>query len=951
MQIRLFKILLCIFFINISSIAQDKKWYRVAENEVQFEWNDLIKKISFIDDAIVNISVRKSNHDYSFKSLIVENLHQKKVKINIQEIENQLRVSAGSLELLIDKSTGNIAFGDRKMTSYVKEQSLSANSLQPIIDNEKKAFSIQQGFQLTAEEGVYGLGEFQDGKINRRGKKIVMVQSNQQDVIPFIVSTNNYGILWDNYSKTIFDDTKKGLSFWSEIGDEINYYFIAGKNIDSVIAGYRKITGAVPMFGRSVFGYWQSRERYTSADQLLSIASEYRKRRIPIDYIVQDWNYWGGNQYWSGMQWDRKFYPNPDSLIHELHNRYKLKLMISIWPSLGPETAIYKELDQNGLLFKGNNFFLTRTAKLYDAFSSKGRDIYFKYVRDSLLNKGVDALWMDGTEPEFDDSQNPVISEKGIKKGGISEIGSLARYLNAYSLMTTKGAYEKQRELNNGKRVFTLTRSSFAGQQKYGAVTWSGDNGSNWRTLKTQVANGIDFSMAGIPYWTHDIGGFFPSYLEGDYPTGVNSAAWRELYIRWFQYGVFTPIFRSHGTGTRREVWNFGNPGDEMYESLMNFLHLRYRLLPYIYSTSWKVSNKGFSFIRGMMMDAPKDKKTYNIDDQFLFGHSFLVKPVTHEMYNPKKYDLTKVPLKYFTNNEGTAGLNISYFKGIKFDELITSKIDTNFNFTLPNEILHSIGIDANTKFSVRWNGFITVPETGEYILGANTDDGIRIWIDEKQIVNEWFDKVAYVSFAKTKLEANKKYSIKIEYYQNNGGASFKLGYLSPAALASIRKNINDSVSTYLPKASPVWFDFWSGKQFSAGKTITQKYLLNQLPLFVKAGTILVLADTMQYSTEYKNDTVEVRVYPGADGNFEWYEDENDNYNYEKGIYALIPIKWNNKTRELTIESRKGSYPGMSTEKTLKLIIVGAKKGTGIYDSTQYDRIIQYTGVRQQVKL
>jgi len=949
MILRIFKIF--IFLVAFNFTQAQEKWFSISNNVLQFEWNGLLKKISFIDSAIVNVAVRKINHKPVFKSLVVENLRENNFKYKLKELGNTINIETNALKININKESGIITFTNKFSATYLKEKKLFDTSFQKINDNGNQAFSIHQGFELTDDEGIYGLGEYQDGKINRRGKKIVMVQSNQQDVIPFILSTNNYGILWDNYSKTIFDDGKKGMSFWSEIGDEINYYFIAGKNMDSVIAGYRNITGKAPMFSKSVFGYWQSRERYTSADQLLSIASEYRKRKIPIDYIVQDWNYWGGNQYWSGMQWDRKFYPNPDSLINELHNRYKLKLMISIWPSLGPETAIYKELDQKGLLFKGNNFFLTRTAKLYDAFSSKGRDIYFKYVRDSLLNKGVDALWMDGTEPEFDDSQNPVVSEKGIKKGGVSEIGSLARYLNAYSLMTTKGAYEKQRELNNGKRIFTLTRSSFAGQQKYGAVTWSGDNGSNWRTLKTQVANGIDFSMAGIPYWTHDIGGFFPSYLEGDYPTGVNSAAWRELYIRWFQFGVFTPIFRSHGTGTRREVWNFGNPGDEMYESLMNFLHLRYRLLPYIYATSWDVSSKGSSFIRGMMMDAPKDKKTYNIDDQYLFGNSFLVKPVTHEMYNPKKYDLTKIPLKYFSNNEGTAGLNISYFKGIKFDELITSKVDTSFDFTLPNETLHSIGIEANTKFSVRWNGFITVPETGDYILGANTDDGIRIWIDEKQIVNEWFDKVAYASFAKTRLEANKKYSIKIEYYQNTGGASFKLGYLSTTALASIRKTINDSVSTYLPNASPVWFDFWSGKQFPAGKTITQKYPLNQLPLFVKAGTILVLADTMQYSTEHKNDTVEIRVYPGADGNFEWYEDENDNYNYEKGIFSVIPLIWNNKTRELTIESRRGSYPGMSTEKILKVIVVGSKKGTGIYESTMHDRIIKYTGARQQVKL
>ncbi len=941
-------VLLCQFMFTLTKAQQ--KWYSISNNVVQFEWNGLIKKVSIIDSEIVNISVRKKHHLPSFKSLIVENTNDYRSKIDFKELGNTLSIQTNSLQIKIEKESGIITFSDKLSAIFLKEKKISSASFLSTIDNGQQAFSIQQEFELTKDEGIYGLGEYQDGHINRRGKKIVMVQSNQQDVIPFIVSTNNYGILWDNYAKTIFNDGENGMSFWSEIADEINYYFIAGKNIDSVIAGYRKITGKVPMFSKSVFGYWQSRERYTSADQLLNIAAEYRKRKIPIDYIVQDWNYWGGNQYWSGMQWDRKFFPNPDSLILELHNRYHLKFMISIWPCLGPETAIYKELDSNGLLFKGNTFFLTRQARIYDAFSKKGRDIYFKYVRDSLLNKGVDALWMDGTEPEFDDSQNPIISEKGIKKGGVSEIGSLARYLNAYSLMTTKGVYDNQRLLNNNKRVFTLTRSSFAGQQKYGAVTWSGDNGSNWRTFKNQIANGIDFSMAGIPYWTHDIGGFFPNYFEGQYPAGVNSAAWRELYIRWFQFGAFTPIFRSHGTGTRREVWNFGNPGEDMYESLMDFLHFRYRLLPYIYSTAWQVSHKGYSFIRGMMMDAPKDKKTYHINDQYLFGNSFLVKPVTQEMYNLRHYDLDVIPLQYFKNSDNKNGLDIEYFKGIKFEESIAKGIDSSFQFALPNKQLETIGIDSKTKFSVRWNGYITVPKSGEYIIGANADDGIRIWINDKQIVNEWYDKTAYSSFAKIKLEANQKNKIKIEYYQNNGDASFKLGFLSPEKLALIRKNTNDSVSTYLPNAVPAWFDFWSGKKYASGRTITQKVPLNQMPLFVKAGTILVLADTMQYSTQKANDIVEVRVYPGANAQFDWYEDENDNYNYENGSYAIIPMSWNHQTKELTINTRIGRYPGMSSSKYLKVVIVGEKKGTGIYESKSIDHLIKYNGEKITLK-
>ncbi len=301
MKMRIFKFLL-ILLLSKAIAAQEGKWYNSSSNTLQYELNGIIKRIVFVDHSIVNVSARKSSHLQSFKSLIVENISNKYVPFKLTESVNDLIVETKTLKLFIHKKTGAITFNDGKTLLYVKEADYSEKSFESIVDIDKKAYTVQQGFKLTEDEGIYGLGEFQDGKINRRGKKIVMVQSNQQDVIPFIVSTNNYGILWDNYSKTIFNDTKKELSFWSEIADEINYYFIAGKNMDSVIAGYRNITGKAPMFGKSVFGYWQSRERYTSADQLLNIASKYRKRRIPIDYIVQDWNYWGGNQYWSGMQ-------------------------------------------------------------------------------------------------------------------------------------------------------------------------------------------------------------------------------------------------------------------------------------------------------------------------------------------------------------------------------------------------------------------------------------------------------------------------------------------------------------------------------------------------------------------------------------------------------------------------------------------------------------------------
>jgi len=934
--------------IHVNTIAQSDFRYKVEDNTLQIQYQEFLKSIHFVDSSIIKISARKAGYNKIFTSLVVEQLPVYKTNIVLTDSKEVLIATAGQMQVSIQKKDGSISF--RHKGKVLLSEAIMGHSFDEIMDDSIKAFSVKQVFNLTKEEGLYGLGEYQDGVINRRGKKITMVQSNQQDVIPFLVSTNNYGIFWDNYSKTVFNDNVGGMSFWSEIADEINYYVVAGKNMDSVIAGYRKLTGSAPMFSRSVFGYWQSKERYTSAEELISIASEYRKRNIPIDYIVQDWNYWGGNKYWSGMQWDRKFFPDPDDLIKQLHEKYHLKFMISIWPCLGPESAIYKEMDQNKLLYYGKTHFLSKQARVYDAFSNKARNIYFKYIQDSLLSKGVDALWMDGTEPELDDSQRPEVSEQGIKKAGTTAIGSLARYLNAYSLMTTKGTYEGQRATTDSKRVFTLTRSAFAGQQRYGAATWSGDNGSNWNTLKNQIAGGIDFSMAGIPYWTHDIGGFFPGYFEGQYPLGVRSAAWRELYVRWFQFGVFTSIFRSHGTGTRREIWNFGEPGDEMYDALIHFNHLRYRLLPYIYNTSWQVHSKGYGFIRGAMMESPSDTATFNLNDQYIFGSSFLVKPVTREMYHPRQRTLKDIPVHLLTTDDGKMGLEAEYFSGNRFNQSLGKRIDTVFTFNDQSASIKAMNIQKAVPFSIRWKGVLHVPETGEYILGADADDGVRIWIDDKLIVNEWFDKPVSTAFNTIFLNAQKQYKIRIEYYQNNGGAEFRLGYLNVSDVTLWKKNINTSVSTYLPKGND-WFDFWTGKKYQGGQYHSMNCSLQQMPLFIKAGTILPMGDTMQYSTQKRNDTLEIRVYSGKNGELSLYEDENDNYNYEKGIYSIIGFTWDDKRRSLTIHERKGTYPGMSVNRLFKVVLVNDKKGSGIYESNVIDKLVPYSGKTVKIQL
>ena len=448
--------------------------------------------------------------------------------------------------------------------------------------------------------------------------------------------------MWDNYSKTIFKDDETGASFWSEVADKIDYYFIFGSSMDDVISGYRTATGKAPMFGKWAFGFWQCKERYKDYDELRNVVAKHRELEIPLDNIVQDWCYWadfrpdnGGytwssaKENWSSMYYHPSTYKDPKAAINELHDKYNVHYMISIWPTLGAKTQIYKDMDEKGFLFPSVHW---SGGRVYDAFSQEARDLYWKHVKAGIIDMGADALWMDGTEPEVGDQHTVEVSEKSIKGMGFCELGSMARYMNAFSLMTTTTAYKNFRRDVPEKRFFTLTRSAFSGQQRNGAATWSGDINARFDVLRTQIASGVNFSMSGIPYWTTDIGAFFikdsdRGHGPGQYPGGHTDPSYRELYVRWFQYGAFNPLFRSHGTHTPRETWQFGSKGEWAYDALLKYNHLRYRLLPYIYSLSWKVTHDDYTMMRGLAMDFTSDKKVYNIDNQFMLGQAIMVAP------------------------------------------------------------------------------------------------------------------------------------------------------------------------------------------------------------------------------------------------------------------------------------------------------------------------------------
>lgn len=915
--------------------------YKKIENGIVLKGSGFHKRILFYGSKLVRISVAKDEKFTDRESLVV--IANPNLEPEVSDKSDIIVVKSQEIKLEVDKTSGAISFFTKNGKPILLEYSKGTHTLTPKeIDNDK-GFSVTQKFKLTSDEGVYGLGQYQDGYMNYRNREVKIVQANKVSVVPFLISTQNYGILWDNYSKSIFKDNKNGATFSAELADCIDYYFVAGDNMDDVISGYRKLTGKAPMFPKSAYGFWQSKERYTSFSELLDVVKRYRKLNIPIDNIVQDWRYWGDKKKWSSMYFDKKTYPNAKKYIKQIHD-LNVDLMVSIWPSLGGDSRIYKDMEKIGALYPSTHWC---GGKIYDAYNPKARKIYFDHIQKGLFDLGVDALWMDGTEPEVSHTDTRDYTEKRIKEIGKNHIGSMARYLNTFSLQTTKGTYEGQRNTGTKKRVYTLTRSAFAGQQRYGAVTWSGDIVSNWKTFRKQISAGVNFCMAGIPYWTHDIGAFFPSGRGGKYPDGINDPAYRELYVRWFQFGAFSPIFRSHGTGTPREVWRFGKPGNMMFDALVKADNLRYRLMPYIYSNAWKITNQDYTFMRGLPMDFSHDKNTYSIDDQFMFGESILVKPVTKAMYHTIKSQGKVIDNRYLQGDDGVQGLKVEYFNGRNFETKVGDNRDKCIDFNWSGGPPQNL---SETNYSIRWSGYVVPEENGKYEIGLTGDDGYRMWLNDKLVVDSWKEQGATYRSKELNLKKGKKYKIKVEYFQSGGGAEIKLSWITPSYRKNnLSKNLSKEVSTYLP-VSEGWYDLWSGEFHQGGNHITKEYNLDVFPLFVKAGSIIPVGPFIQYTTEKPAKEIELRVYAGSDAEFTLYEDENDGYNYEKGVYSTIKFDWNDDSKTLTIDKRNGEFPGMIKERVFRVVKVGSGNGNGLKDSRKYEKIT-YKGEKISVKL
>lgn len=757
---------------------------------VQFQLQAGIMRIQVCTDSIVHVLYTPTSSFPSRPDYVVTKTNWPGVRWNMQSTDREVSLTTARLRITVNRSDAAVVFSDLSGKRLLTE---GPKIMTPVTVNGEDTYRADDVFSVyNSREAFYGLGQQQSGVWNYRGELVELSQDNSVVAVPLLISSNGYGLFWNNTSRSRFNNRfVHALYMSSEVADVIDYYFLYGPELDTIVAAYRDMTGPAPLFGKWAYGYWQCKNRYRSQEEILSVAHKYRDLHIPIDNIVQDWFWWTAK----GSFLFNNNYPDPKAMMGDLHRNH-FHLMISVWPFFDPGSAVYDEMDGRGYFIDRTKVEGTHPAgmALYDASNPQARAYYWGQMNKALFQIGADAWWLDTTEPSTSGQ------EANILLGNHIAIGSGARYANIYSLLTTTGVYQGQLSETESKRVFILTRSGFAGLQRNAAAVWSGDIASDFETYKRQIPAGLNFSLSGIPYWTTDIGGFFIG--------NPDDPSYRELFVRWFQYGAFCPVFRVHGTrsndpkelalegpdaarmmtdvsGVRRndqnELWSYG---PEAQRILVDFDRLRYRLMPYIYSMAWKTTSEGYTPMRPLAMDFRTDVRALNIGDQFMFGPALLVNPVTEP---------------------GATSRNL-----------------------------------------------------------------------------------------------------------------------------------------YLPQT--VWYDFWTGVSMPGGKAIDAAAPLDRIPLYVRAGSIVPMGPEVEYAAAKPADPIELRVYQGADGDFTLYEDENDTYNYQKGVYATIPIHWNAAGKTLSIGERKGSFPGMLENRTFRIVFVRRGHGAGIGLSRQADKVVLYSG-------
>ena len=847
------------------------------------------------------------------------------VGAKLRETADAFVVEGAAFTVSIDRKTGALAFSD-KGAILLREPSDPCTLKEIEIDGEP-TYEVTQRWVLAEDEGLYGLGQAASGKFNLRGQKIKIVQTNIPAFSPVWSSSKGYMILWDVYSQSIFHDKSEGLSLWGESAPGgSDWYFMYGSDPDQRFAEYRMLTGAAPMFPKAAFGYFQSKERYKSAQELIDVVSRFRELGYPIDWIVQDWQYWDArDDRWNAMQWDKSRFPDPKGLCGTLHNDLHVKLITSIWPDVGDDTDVARELDEHKLRYAPGHWISKGKSHVYDAYSKLGREIYFKHLKKGLIDVGVDAMWMDGSELETRDAcHNADKMVEQIKACGRNEMGDFTRYLNTYGLVTTMGNYEGQRATSD-KRTFTLTRTAWAGLQRYAAIPWSGDTGASWGRLKDEIAGGLGASMSGLPYWTQDTGGFFC----GHYGDAMNNPEFLELLARWNQFAIFNPVYRWHvSSPVAKEPFRAKEKHPEYYESFLSAARLRYRLLPYIYSLARDVHETGRPFVRPAWIDFPGTPGANDDQTSVVFGPSLYTSVITRPVYTGHTTGSgSPVPAGMLATPDGKAGVKVEYFRGQDLKEKVSETVVAQVNDTWPGPPLVEWpeGLAGGDNFSCRYTGKVTLSEPGVYELGVEGDDGFALWLDGEEKFRDWAKQAARSKATRVTVpEGGKAFDFRIDYFNDRFDRSVKFWMRTPEEVAKA-ENESRKLEVSLPVGAD-WYDFRTGEKFVGGSKLQREYPIDSFPLFVKAGSILPLGPDVQYATEKTDKPTELRVYPGADASFTLYSDDNETYAYEKGAFEKIPLKWDDAKKRLTIGPREGSFPGMPKEREFVVVCEGVSK-------------------------
>ncbi|MGC4232409.1 MAG: glycoside hydrolase family 31 protein [Niabella sp.] len=912
--------------------------------EKSLSGNATVLNVQVVTDKIIRVTAIPDHEPVRDQSLVVLPVYQKTEWALSEVDDGKLLLTTTALKVTVDKRTGAVSYADKNGDILLSERAVTGRQLSPVVWEGQPLYSIRQTFDMSADDAWYGLGQHQEDMYNYKGQQVTLFQNNTEVAVPFLVSKKSYGLLWDNYSLTKVGDTRsyqplsslmlfdkennqgwltatysndknnpakdivkaeseinyayvndsklylpadfkvnKGMVSWegsiasgmeglhkirltyagytkvwidgkllfdkwrqawnpgsgvinfnfeknkkypvriewipdggesyltvkwlppvdrdnensctfdSEAGKQLDYYFVYGDNIDGVISGYRQLTGKAVLMPKWAMGFWQSRERYKTQEELIGVVNEFRKRKIPLDNIVLDWSYWREAE-WGSQDFDEKRFPDPDGMIKQVHDK-QARIMISVWPKFYEGIPVYDSFNAKGWLYKRNIADRQKdwiaqgyTSTFYDAFNENARKGFWDLINKKLYKRGIDAWWMDASEPDILSNVSP---ERRKQQMSPTALGTAAEFLNAYPLQNAKGIYEGQRGSDPGKRVFLLTRSGFAGSQRYAAAIWSGDIATRWEDMKAQVSAGINFSLSGLPYWAMDIGGFS---VERRYekPSEKDLDEWRELNTRWYQFGAFTPLFRVHGQFPFREIYNIAPEGHPAYNSMLYYNRLRYRLMPYIYSLAGDAYHKDGTIMRGLVFDFTYDAEVTNIGDQYMFGPSLLINPVY--------------------------------------------------------------------------------------------------------------------------------------------------------AYKAVQRKL------YLP-AGQGWYHLHTGKYYTGGQYITVDAPYEQMPVFVKEGAVIPASPALQYTGEKPADPVTLFVYGGKDAVFTLYEDEGLNYNYEKGNCAHITFRYDQADKTLTIENRKGSFPGILKQRTFYIRLIDQSKPAAFDFDERTGVPVKYKGKKMVIKL